>query len=264
VSWIRCPGPQWLTWGFQVIPVFFLIGGYANTVSWRSHRDRGGDWGSWLYRRTLRLLWPTAIFVAVAALATVVAAVLGTPVGLLRQAATAVSIILWFLAVYLVAALTPLAVSVHDRWRLAFVATLAVMVVLIDAVRFLADAETVGWANYALVWGVFHQLGVAWRDGQITTGARPWLIAVSGAAGLTAAVSWGPYPVSMVTVTGAEVQNTGPPTLALLLFGMAQIGIVLLLGRPPSRWLHRPGVWTAVVAGSFMVMSAFLGTYSPS
>jgi hypothetical protein len=117
----------------------------------------------------------------------VVAAVLGTPVGLLRQAAVAVSIILWFLAVYLgVAALTPLAVSAHDRWGLAFVATLAGMVVLIDALRFLADAETVGWANYALVWGVFHQFGIAWRDGEITAGARPMVLTVTAAAGLIA------------------------------------------------------------------------------
>jgi heme/copper-type cytochrome/quinol oxidase subunit 2 len=95
------PWTHWLTWGFQVIPAFFLIGGFANTVLWRSHRERGGDWGSWMYRRTLDLLWPTAIFVTVAALATLVAAVLGTPVGLPHQEAGAVSIILWFLAVYL-------------------------------------------------------------------------------------------------------------------------------------------------------------------
>lgn len=253
------PWTHWLTWGFQVIPVFFLIGGFVNTVSWRSHRERGGDWGSWLYRRTLRLLWPTAIFVAVAALATVMAAALGTPVGLLRQAAGAVSIILWFLAVYLgVAALTPLAVSAHERWRLSFVAALAGMVVLIDVLRFLAGAEVVAVANYALVWGIFHQLGIAWWNGEIAEGARPWAMMATAAAGLVIAVAWGPYPVSMITVTGAAVQNTGPPTLALLLFGMAQIGIVLLLRQPVSTWLRRPGVWTAVVAGNLVVMSAFL------
>jgi hypothetical protein len=253
------PWTHWLTWGFQVIPVFLLIGGFANTVSWRSHRKRGGDWGAWLYRRTLRLLWPTASFVAVAALATGIAAILGTPAGLLRQAATAVSFILWFLAVYLgVAALTPLAVAAHDRWGLAFVATLAGMVILVDVLRFLADAEIVGWANYALVWGVFHQLGIAWWDGRVTAGPRPLLLTVTAAAGLIITVAWGPYPVSMVTVTGAVVQNTGPPTLALLLFGMTQIGIVLLIRQPMSGWLRRPGVWTAVVAGNLIVMAAFL------
>lgn len=29
---------NWGTWVFQVIPLFFLVGGYANSVSWRAHR----------------------------------------------------------------------------------------------------------------------------------------------------------------------------------------------------------------------------------
>ena len=35
VSWGR-----WVTWGFQVMPVFFLVGGYVNAVSWKTHRAR--------------------------------------------------------------------------------------------------------------------------------------------------------------------------------------------------------------------------------
>tara|TARA_Y100000780_G_scaffold221222_1_gene229309 strand:- start:2527 stop:2850 length:324 start_codon:yes stop_codon:yes gene_type:complete len=30
------PWTRWLTWGFQVMPVFFLVGGYANGVSWNA------------------------------------------------------------------------------------------------------------------------------------------------------------------------------------------------------------------------------------
>jgi surface polysaccharide O-acyltransferase-like enzyme len=253
------PWAHWLTWGFQVIPIFFLIGGYANAVSWRSHRDRNGDWGTWLFRRSLRLLWPTTIFVVAAALATLIAATLGTPVGLLRQAAAAVSIILWFLAAYLgVAALTPLAVSAHERWRLAFPAALTGMVFLIDALRFLADAEVFALLNHALVWGTFHQLGIAWWNGDVAARTRQWALTTTAAAGLIAAVAWGPYPVSMITVPGAEIQNTGPPTLALLFFGMTQIGLVLLLGRPAQHSLRRSGAWKVVVGANLMVMSAFL------
>ena len=29
---------HWLTWGFQVMPVFFLVGGYSNSVSWTPAR----------------------------------------------------------------------------------------------------------------------------------------------------------------------------------------------------------------------------------
>ena len=40
------------------------------------------------------------------------------------------------------------------------------------------------------------------------------------------------YPVSMVTVPGQEVSNTRPPTVALLLLGVLQVGLVRLLEPP--------------------------------
>jgi fucose 4-O-acetylase-like acetyltransferase len=47
-----------LTWLFQVMPVFFLVGGYANARSWRSARQRGAGYGTWLRGRTRRLVLP--------------------------------------------------------------------------------------------------------------------------------------------------------------------------------------------------------------
>ena len=29
------PAAQWLTWVFQIMPVFFIVGGFSNTASWR-------------------------------------------------------------------------------------------------------------------------------------------------------------------------------------------------------------------------------------
>ena len=37
-----------ITWLFQVIPVFFMVGGYANAASLTSHRNRGGTAAGWL------------------------------------------------------------------------------------------------------------------------------------------------------------------------------------------------------------------------
>ncbi|MEN8132830.1 MAG: acyltransferase family protein, partial [Pseudomonadota bacterium] len=34
------PNTQWLTWLFQVMPIFFIVGGYANAVSLESARRR--------------------------------------------------------------------------------------------------------------------------------------------------------------------------------------------------------------------------------
>jgi hypothetical protein len=30
------PWTQWLTWLFQVTPVFFIVGGYSNGISWNA------------------------------------------------------------------------------------------------------------------------------------------------------------------------------------------------------------------------------------
>ena len=35
------PWTAWLTWGFQVMPIFFIVGGFANGVSIDSARRKG-------------------------------------------------------------------------------------------------------------------------------------------------------------------------------------------------------------------------------
>ena len=75
VSW----GP-WVTWAFQVMPVFFLVGGYVNARSWPSHQARGETWTVWVRDRALRLLWPTAVFVAAGVLAVSAALLAGAGV----------------------------------------------------------------------------------------------------------------------------------------------------------------------------------------
>ena len=251
---------HWVTWLFQVIPIFFLIGGYANSASWRRHIAGDGDWPSWLNRRALRLLWPTAIFVVAGSLtAPIVAAATEVPRPTLDRATWAIGFILWFLAVYIVvASLTPLSLRAHDRWGLGFVGFLILGVIAGDIAMFATGLDAWAYANYALVWGAFHQLGFAWRDGDLETN---WKVLAGGATCLVivlALVLAGPYPVSMVGVPGSEIRNTGPPNLALLFFGLTQIGLVLSLRRPAGRLLHRARVWVSVVTGNLVVMSAFL------
>ena len=40
------PWTQWLTWVFQVMPVFFLVGGFANGVSWNPEKRNGRSYAS--------------------------------------------------------------------------------------------------------------------------------------------------------------------------------------------------------------------------
>ena len=49
VSWGR-----WVTLLFQVMPVFFLVGGYVNAGSWLAHQAQGLGWAGWVQRRWSR------------------------------------------------------------------------------------------------------------------------------------------------------------------------------------------------------------------
>jgi len=55
VSWAG-----WVTLVFQVMPTFFLVGGYVHALSWARRRERGEHWAGWLREHAMQLLWPTA------------------------------------------------------------------------------------------------------------------------------------------------------------------------------------------------------------
>ena len=250
-----------LTWLFQVMPVFFLVGGYANAASWRSHRSRGGSSPDWLLGRFRRLLRPTTVFLAVVAGAALLARTVGTEDRLVGTATWLVTMPLWFLVVYLaVVALTPVTHRLHVRFGLAVPLALAAPVGLADLLGLGLGLPYVDGSSYLLAWLAVHQLGYAWQDGSLL--ARRGVavtMAVVGALALVLLTVLGPYPVSMVAVPGETVQNTAPPTLALLALAVTQTGVVLLLRRPADRWLARSErTWTAVVAVNAVVLTVFL------
>ncbi len=254
------PSAAWLTLLFQVIPVFFLAGGYANAASWRSHQRRGGTWGSWLHGRAERILRPTTVFIAAGFLVVALAQLAGADPRVLVPAAWGVAFQLWFLPVYLVLlALTPALHVLHRRWGLWVVVAFAGVAAGVDALVLRSDAPALGYLNYLLVWGVSFQLGFAWRDGTLTkTAWRPYALAVVGAGALVLLVTVGPFPVSMIGLPGARIDNTSPPSVALLAFAVAQAGVVLTLEAPVTRWLQRPSAWACVVRANLVIMTVYL------
>lgn len=48
------PWTQWLTLLFQVMPVFFLVGGYSNAASWDAAGRNGTPYGAWVAGRARR------------------------------------------------------------------------------------------------------------------------------------------------------------------------------------------------------------------
>ena len=259
VSWGR-----WVTLPLQVMPVFFLVGGYANAVSWTAHRARGEGWTSWVRGRAMRLLWPAGVYVAAATITAGLAVANGVPSGELAQAGWLIALHLWFLPVYLLLiAVTPVMLAAQRRWGLIVPAAMAVAAAVVDAGVLGLHLPVIGFANYFLVWGSAHQWGFAWRDGSLTRDRwRPWLLAGAGLALLAGLLAWSPFPVDMIGA-GERITNTGPPSVALLAFAATQAGVLLAAEPAMNRLLARRRLWRLVTWLNSKVMTIYLWHMAP-
>ena len=252
------PAAQWLTWVFQIMPVFFVVGGFANTASWTAAARDGRGYGEWLAGRLTRLVRPVLVFTGVWVALVAALALAGVAPAAVRAGSIAQP--LWFLAVYvMVVALAPAMVAAQRRWGWGVSVALAGGVAAIDLLRWPGGVAHVGWLNLALVWLFAHQLGVAWRHGAVARWSRRrfWLLAGAGLGGLLVLTGALGYGRSMVGVGGGR-SNTFPPSLALVALGVWQFGLAMLLRPAVDRWLDRPRAWAAVVAANGMAMTVFL------
>ena len=250
---------RWLTWAFQVMPVFFLVGGYSNGISWQSAQRKGRTYSEWLQVRLLRLIGPVLPLIVMWIILAAGAQWIGLRPEMVRVASQMAFIPVWFLAVYVVVVvLVPVTFAAWERYGLWSFWALALAAVLDDILFFAADLRALGWLNYVFVWFAVHQLGYAWRDGYLA-GARQGLTWVlGGIVALVGLITIGPYPVSMVGVPGQEISNTQPPKIAMLVLGIVQCGLLLSIETPMRRWLSRARPWTAVVLVNGMIMTVFL------
>ncbi|WP_447038353.1 acyltransferase family protein [Streptomyces sp. DSM 118878] len=249
-------GPMpWLapiSWVFQTLAVFFLVGGHVAARSHAAARERGTGYRQWLAARLGRLFRPVA---AVLALWTAVAAGLvltGSDPDTVHTLVKLALSPLWFLLVFAVlTALTPLVARLNPLWPLA-------VVLHVDLVRFgLGGPAWLGWINLAAGWLVPYTLGAAWTRGELSRRSG-WVLLVGGAAATAGLVLLGGYPASMVGVPGEALSNLNPPTLAAVTFGLAQCGLALLLREPLRRRLRAPAAWAAVALVNVSAMTIFL------
>ena len=257
LQWI--PGAEYWTWLFQVMPIFFIVGGYANAVALRK---RGIDHRRWIVGRARRLYTPVVPLILVWVLL-VLALRPHIPSNVLYTGTLSATIPLWFVAVYL--AVIALAPITHAWWRRsgpASAVVLALAAVAIDIARFATDLEAIGWVNYILVWAFLHQLGYWWADrADGKSGPHPLAGALMIGAGLgsllvATAVGW--YPVAMVTIPGGGTTNMIPPTFANGLLGIAQAGMILATLGAAHRVASRRAVWRTIVAVSGSMMTIYL------
>jgi hypothetical protein len=253
------PWARWLTWIFQIMPVFFIVGGFSNTASLSAARRDGTTYGTWLGGRLTRLVRPVLTFAVVWTVAVAGLGLAGLDPAALRAGSIAQP--LWFLAVYVVVvALAPAMVAADRRWGWCVPAALGAGVAAVDLARWPLAVPLVGWANLALVWLFAHQLGIAWREGRLTGWSRRRLVTLAGVglAGVVALTELGGYPRSMVGGVGEARTNTFPPSLALAALALWQFGAVLAARPLVDRWLARPRAWAVVVGANGMAMTLYL------
>ncbi len=252
------PWTQFLTWLFQVMPVFFFVGGYSNAASWTSARTVPEKRQAWATGRLRRLLLPVLPLVLLWSIAAAIAYQLGVDAELAKDASQAALIPVWFLAVYiLVTLVVPVSYAIWERLGLWSVASLAALAIVIDVVGVGFGQSWLRWANYAPVWLAVHQLGYWWWRGD-QSGRRIGLLFVLGLAWLWTLIGPAGYPISMVSVPGDEFSNTRPPTTAMLAIGAIQIALLLFLAGRVNAWLQRETPWSIVILAAQSIMTIYL------
>lgn len=252
------PWTQWLTWLFQVMPIFFLVGGYSNGVSWASTQAKGGHYSDWFASRIQRLINPVFPVLLVWAAFAFVATQFGMERAQVKMAVSLALIPVWFLSVYLlVTALAPISWRMWQRFGYGSIAALIVAAAVVDWLTLVRHVPYINFLNFLFVWVGIHQFGYAWQQGRLGQKTAVGLFGL-GLTALLGLTVYGPYPIAMIGVPGADITNSMPPTLALLALGIAQTGLVLALEPWGRRMLDNLSLWTATVLMNGMIMTVYL------
>lgn len=270
-----------VSWIFQTLAVFFFVGGYAaarsgagpggrppgsaerrlgGTTPPARLASRGGGYAVWLRRRLGRLSRPVLVLAAVWVPLTIAMILAGARAATIHAMVMLVLSPLWFLGVFAgLTALTPLAVALVRRFGAVAALAPAAVVAGVDAARFgLGGPAWLGWVNVGAGWLVPYLLGIAWARGAFRGWKVPAVMLAAGAGATAALIAWAGYPASMVGVNGARISNLNPPTLAAVTFGVAQVGLALLLRPALARLMRRPLAWAPVALANLSAMTLFL------
>jgi len=251
--------PHYLTWILQVMPIFFVVGGYANAASWRSSQKKGDPYAAWLRARLRRLVLPVLPLLAIWTAGAYILLESGFDPTLIRVGSQAALVPVWFLATYIVVvALAPITLRAWDRHGWNAILLTGVLAGLVDIVSLGLGLTFAGYLNYIFVWGTVHSLGYAWADSRIGGVAERLSASVAGLAATVALVILGPYPVAMVGLDTQGVNNSQPPKVTLVTLAFFQAGLFLALEGPARRWLERVRVWASVVLVNGRIMTIYL------
>ena len=243
-----------VTWVFQIMPLFFVVGGFASLTAWRSLGRRGGGAADYVTTRVLRLAQPAfplfVFYVVVVGGATLI----GVDPKLLGPVVLGAGSPLWFLAAYgLCQAVVPFAVHWHLRAPKRTLLVLLIGAIIVDAARYSTGNAAVGLLNLFFVWVLIQQLGFWYADGWFDR--RSWwqlvLVALASWATLFPLTIWGPYSPDMLT-------NLNPPTVPLIALGLSQACVLRLLRPVLARLMRTRGARAAVFLIGSRLMTIYL------
>ncbi|MBO9626225.1 MAG: acyltransferase [Microbacterium sp.] len=222
-----------ITWIGMIMPTFFIAGGFAGITTWRRLRHRGETAGEYIRVRALRLARPVLFAMVGVLLVIGVMALCGADPEFLRTFAFRLAEPLWFIAVYAICtSFVPLMAWFHHRAAWPTYLTLAALVVAVDLLGRYAGLP-LGALNWLFLWLFVQQLGFGVRDQWYSRRPR-WLLL------LLAAVAYGLICVAVFGM-GYDpdmIANLNPPTVVLLLLGLAQVYLFTLL-QPAIRAMMR-------------------------
>jgi len=249
----------WLSWVFQVMPIFFMVGGYANAVSWRSTQERGEGYSIWLTARLKRLILPVLPVIVLWNIIGLIAYQFQAFPGTLNIVSRFALLPAWFLIIYLFGII--LVPWMHRAWqKFGFLSLWALIIsaIIVDYFAFGMGQKSLGWINFFFVWLAIHQFGFAWQAGRLK-GIRstfPWALGGGIFAGFL--LRSGVYPLIMVPAQGIDSSNVFPPNLLLLAFALFQGGLLLIFEPLVQRWLKKINLWTSVILINGMIMSLLM------
>lgn len=235
------------SWLGQVMPLFFVVGGFASITGWRSAQRRGDTAADFVRVRLARLARPALPIFVLFTLALGVATLIGVDPAFLDTVAVGVGSPLWFLAAYmLVQALAPWMISLHERRPVVTLVALVALAIVTDAARFGSGELLVGLPNVAFVWLAVQQIGFWMADGWFK--AKPlWLLALVVVAGYLVLLP----VIEPVGYSWNMLSNQYPPTVPLIVLGVVEAAALTLLHRPLSELMStRPAQALVFVLGS--------------
>lgn len=210
----------WTTWGVQVMPLFFLLGGFGSIHQWRRMREHGAVPADYIRQRVNRLARPAVLPIALVGGTLAALALSGVTGEAAREIGYKIGQPLWFLAVYLgCCAFVPLMARFHEAAPRLTLLTLLALALVVDTIGL--SVAPVSALNFLFVWLFLQQLGFWFADGAFAKLPR-WSLLALGLA------SYGALAVLTLFVGYSTdmYENLNPPTVCILVLGVGQMFLV--------------------------------------